>query len=135
MSTAKPMCTYFLRISALPLGARELLKSGISLRMCAQAFSRIGSTVSLTPAFSATAFCATRKASASVMSAESNWVTCGTFSQLRCRLAAPTCIRRVIATSSTSPNLLKSTSGIGGMPAPPVAPAGASLAFCIIALT
>ncbi|MCY1426098.1 hypothetical protein D9M71_419090 [compost metagenome] len=136
VSTAKPMCTYFLRISALPLGARELLKSGISFSTWAQALSRIGSTVSLTPAFSAAAFCAARKASTSVMSALSNWVTCGTFSQLRCRLAAPTCIRRVIATSSISPKRLKSTSGIGGMPAPPTAPAaGAVLAFCIIVLT
>lgn len=71
----------------------------------------------------------------SVMSDWSNWVTCGTFSQLRCRLAAPTCIRRVIATSSTSPNLLKSTSGIGGMPAPPVAPAPPDLARCSCSLT
>ena len=101
----------------------------------AQALSRIGSTVSLTPAFSAAAFWATRKASMSVMSDWSNWVTCGTFSQLRCRLAAPTCIRRVIATSSTSPNLLKSTSGIGGIPAPPVAPAPPDLARCSCSLT
>ncbi|MCY1438202.1 hypothetical protein D9M71_543940 [compost metagenome] len=136
MSTAKPMFTYFLRMIALPLGANELLKSGSSLSKWAHALSSSGSTVSLTPAFSATAFCATRKASSSVISAESNWVTCGTFSQLRCRLAAPTCIRRVMATSSISPKRLKSTSGTGGMPAPPVAPAaGASLAFCIMTLT
>jgi hypothetical protein len=107
------------------------------LEQVAQALSSSGSTVSLTPAFSATAFCATRKASSSVMSAESNWVTCGTFSQLRCRLAAPTCIRRVIGHFFDFAERLKSTTGIGGMPAPPVAPAaaGASLAFCIMALT
>ncbi|MNT41214.1 hypothetical protein D3C72_1775680 [compost metagenome] len=138
VSTAKPMFTYFLRMIALPLGASELLKSGSSLSRCAQVLSSNGRMVSLTPAFSATAFWATRNASSSVISAESNCVTCGTFSQLRCRLAAPTCIRRVIGTSSISPKRLKSTTGIGGMPAPPVAPAaaaGASLAFCIMALT
>ncbi|KWV85837.1 hypothetical protein PFLmoz3_04660 [Pseudomonas fluorescens] len=72
VSTAKPMCTYFLRMIALPLGASELLKSGSSLSRCAQALSSSGSTVSFTPAFSATAFCATRNASRSVISAWSN---------------------------------------------------------------
>ena len=136
VSTAKPMFTYFLRMIALPLGASELLKSGSSLSRCAQDLSSSGRMVSLTPAFSATAFCAVRNASSSVISAESNCVTCGTFSQLRCRLAAPTCIRRVIGTSSTAPNLLKSTSGIGGIPLPAVTPAaGAALAFCSCCLT
>ncbi|MNF88695.1 hypothetical protein D3C84_711940 [compost metagenome] len=130
------MFTYFLRMIALPLGASELLKSGSSLSRCAHDLSSSGSTVSLTPAFSATAFWAIRNASSSVISAESNCVTCGTFSQLRCRLAAPACIRRVIGTSSISPKRLKSTTGTGGMSAPPVAPAaGASLALSIMALT
>ena len=85
--------------------------------------------MSLAPRCSASARRDLRKASSSVMSASSNWVTCGTFSQLRCILAAVILSILPRSTTSTGPKAAKSTSGIDGRPAPGAACCAAS-AFC-----
>src|SRR3569623_1467745 len=82
-----------------------------------------GSIVSLTPPSSDAAL---RKASTSVISASSFWVTCGMLTQERCRCAADILRMRDRGLVSISPNLEKSTAGIGGIPLPPVAAAGAA---------
>ena len=77
--------------------------------------------VSLTPdlALSCSWLSCTRRASSSVMSAWSNWVTCGIIAQLRARLAPEIFLIRDSGWVSTSPNLLKSTFGHGSRLRPP----------------
>jgi hypothetical protein len=75
------------------------------------------------------------EASSSVMSAESNWVTCGTFSQLRCRLA-----RRPASGGSSALLRFRRTAEVDRDRRDACATGGAgggraSLAFCIMALT
>ena len=59
------------------------------------------------------------------MSASSAWVTCGTLSHERCRCGPDSFLIRESGTVRTGPNFEKSTSGMGGMPVPPAAAAGA----------
>src|SRR3954468_3533674 len=63
------------------------------------------------------------------MSDSSLWVTCGTFSQARCRCGPDSFLMRGSGLVSIGPNLAKSTAGISGMPMPPegAAVAGAAL--------
>src|SRR3954447_6818015 len=63
------------------------------------------------------------------MSDSSLWVTCGTFSQARCRCGPDSFLMRGSGLVSTGPNLEKSTAGISGIPMPPegAATAGAAL--------
>jgi len=80
--------------------------------------------VNLIPAFSFSLFKATRKASSSVTSASSCWVTCGIITQLRARFAPEIFFIFDSGRVSTSPNLEKSTCGQGSRfsPAPPPLP-------------
>ncbi len=77
--------------------------------------------VSLMPAFSFSLLRPTRSASRSVMSASSNWVTCGIMTQLRARLAPEIFLIFDSGFDSISPNLEKSICGHGSRfsPAPP----------------
>src|SRR5262245_8998295 len=52
------------------------------------------------------------------MSASSNWVTCGTLSQERCRFRAATRRSFESGRTSTGPHFAKSTRGAGGRPKP-----------------
>ena len=52
------------------------------------------------------------------MSASSLWVTCGTFSQDRCRCGPDRFLMRDSGWISTGPNCAKSWAGISGMPVP-----------------
>src|SRR5438034_3734950 len=70
--------------------------------------------VSLNPPFSATCAFSLRKASSSVMSASSCWVTCGMETQLRCRNPPESFLIRDRGLVSTGPNFAKSTCGHSG---------------------
>ena len=128
MSAAKPMWKYFFSVRFSPLASSEALKSGNFFSAETLAFIRKASMVSLMPAFSFSLFSATRSASRSVMSAWSCWVTCGIIAQLRARLAPEIFLMRDSATTSVSPNLLKSTFGHGSRLSPPPAATGAPAA-------
>ena len=133
VSTATPMWMYFFMISLLPSSDRALQKRGCASRALAAAFRMNTSGVIFTSSFcfSARMFCSLRNASRSVVSASSNWVTWGIMAQLRCRAGPEIFWIRVSSSSSTGPNLLKSTFGHGStfMPLPlPVPAAGADSA-------
>ncbi|MNU74658.1 hypothetical protein D3C71_641640 [compost metagenome] len=121
VSAAKPMLKYFFRVRFSPLASSEALNSGNCFSAAALALIRKASMVSLMPAFSFSLFSATRRASRSVMSACSNWVTCGIIAQLRARFAPEIFLMRDSGCTSTSPNLLKSTFGHGSRLRPPPA--------------
>ena len=78
-----------------------------------------------TPSDAASSLIDRRNASSSVTSASSWLVTWGTFTQARCRCGPEMRLIRESGRVSISPNLEKSTAGMGGMPLPPAA-AGAS---------
>ncbi|MNN22074.1 hypothetical protein D3C81_1354180 [compost metagenome] len=121
VSAAKPMLKYFFRVRFSPLASSEALNSGNCFSAAALALIRKASMVSLMPAFSFSLFSATRRPSRSVMSACSNWVTCGIIAQLRARFAPEIFLMRDSGCTSTSPNLLKSTFGHGSRLRPPPA--------------
>ncbi|MNW62288.1 hypothetical protein D3C74_404080 [compost metagenome] len=77
VSTATPMWMYFFMISLLPSSDRALQKRGCASSALAAAFRMNTSGVIFTSSFcfSASMFCSLRKASRSVVSASSNWVT------------------------------------------------------------
>ena len=109
--------------------SREELNCGISRSARHTAFTTKGRKVSFVPAASASARWALRKLSSSVTSAVSNWVTWGTVTQLRCRLAAESLRTRFSGWSSVGPNLEKSISGGRATETPAIAtPAALPLA-------
>ncbi len=132
VSAAKPMWKYFFSTSASP--SSEALNSGNFFSAATQALIRNASIVTLTPAFSYSLFSVTRKASSSVMSASSWFVTCGIITQLRCRFAPEIFLMRDRSLRSTAPNLAKSTTGHGSRPGsePPVAAAAGAFAACAL---
>ena len=67
----------------------------------------------------ASSLCAWRNASISVMSAQSFCVTCGAFSQLRCKFGPAIFWIRVSFRRSMAPNFEKSITGIAGSAEPP----------------
>ena len=85
--------------------------------------------VSLLPLPAAIAFAfsllkLTRSSSSAVISASSNWVTCGIIAQLRARLAPEIFWIRDSGLLSIAPNLAKSTFGHGSKLSPPPAATG-----------
>ena len=118
VSTAMPMLKYCLSTSSSP--SSEALKAGNFLRPATAALMRNTSGVTLVSLFSSPR--RLRKASISVMSASSNWVTCGIIAQLRARLAPLSFWMRESGLRSTSPNLAKSTLGQGIRSRPPPPP-------------
>ncbi len=124
VSTATPMLKYFFSISFSPLASSELLKRGKAFSEATTAQMMKASGVILMPSFSISLPICLRKASISVMSASSNWVTCGMVSQLRCRNSPVSLLILDSVSCSVSPNWLKSISGAGLMPseAPPLPP-------------
>ena len=133
VSAANPTCTYCFSTSWSP--SSEALKFGNFCNAATQALIRNASMVTL-PALPAamalafSSFSATRKASRSVMSASSNWVTCGIIAQLRARFAPEIFWMRDNGLVSIGPNFAKSTFGHGMRlsPPPPETPAGAAAA-------
>src|SRR5467141_1855469 len=114
VSTATPTWSYFLTIRFSPVLSSEALNSGNSFSAFTEAFTRNASMVSLKPPFSATWAFSLRKASSSVMSASSCWVTCGIETQLRCRNPPESFLIRDRGLVSTGPNFAKSTCGHSG---------------------
>ena len=114
VSAAKPMFQYCLRIRFSP--SSELLSVGYFFSAATTAFIRKASGDTLTPALAFSSLTCARKASSSVMSASSNWVTCGIITQLRASPGAEIFWMRVRAWVSIGPNLAKSTLGQGGSP-------------------
>ncbi len=110
------------------------MNSGNFLSAATLALIMKASMVSLTPDFSFSLFICTRKASSSVMSQSSWFVTCGISTQLRCRLAPLIFLIRDRSLRSTAPNLVKSTFGQGKRPraSPPPAAALGALAACAL---
>ena len=123
VSAAKPIWKYFFRIRFSPLPSSEALKSGNCFSAATTALIRKASRVSLMPAFSFSLLRLTRRSSRSLMSASSNWVTCGIITQLRARLAPEIFLIFDSGLASISPNLAKSTCGQGSRSRPPPAPA------------
>ena len=128
VSTAMPMWMYFLTIRLSPPGPSDALKIGCSASAEATAFVMKASRVMRTPRAAASSLIDRRNASSSVMSASSWLVTWGTFSQARCRCEPERCLMRDSGRVSTSPNFVKSTAGIGGIPVPSATAGGAESA-------
>ncbi|MNY02992.1 hypothetical protein D3C86_1355870 [compost metagenome] len=130
VSAAKPMLKYFFSTRLSP--SSEALKFGNFFSAATVALIMKASMVTLTPDFSFSLFSCTRKASRSVISASSQFVTCGIMTQLRCRLAPEIFLMREIGLFSTSPKRVKSTFGHGSRsrptPEPPAAAAAAGAA-------
>src|SRR6185312_3316005 len=125
VSAANPMWMYFFKIRLVPLGSSDELNSGNGCSALTQARMMKARGVSLMPASWAVCFMRPRSASSSVMSASSNCVTCGMFTQLACRRGPEIFCMRDSALVSTGPNCAKSTTGTAGSAPPPGAGAGA----------
>jgi len=108
------------------LDSIDALNCGNLISACTHAFTGKARGVIFWPLFASSAFCDFLNTFRSVISASSNWVTWGKFTQLRCRFRALGFLMLESEIISISPNLEKSTSGICGIP-PPTAPAALCL--------
>ncbi len=104
VSTATPMCTYFLSTIDWLAMSTELLNCGNLLSAAAMTLSAIAVMVSLPPAFSAVFAYFCRSFSSSVMSDLSHCVTCGMVAHAADSRSAV--MRRMlrIGCTSTSPH-------------------------------
>ena len=135
VSTAMPTWKYCLSTRFSPVASSEALKFGNFFSAATTALIWNTSGETLRSLFSSPSFL--RKASISVMSASSCWVTCGIITQLRARLAPEIFLIRDSGLDSTGPNLAKSTCGHGSRlsPVPPPAAAARGAPPCIVAFT
>ena len=119
VSAAKPMWMYFLRTRFSPLGIQRRIESREVMQRPHAGADDEGQRRELDALLGGLLLSLPRSSSRSVMSASSNCVTCGRFTQLACSRAPEIFWMRVSGLVSTGPKAAKSTTGTLGRPRPP----------------